>query len=59
MIYMYIHFSESLKKYYVVYVTATCWPVMFLTLLRDIAKRLFQNMQNIHLDKKCISEANS
>ena len=25
----------------------------------DIAKRQFQNMQNIHLDEKCISEANS
>ena len=30
-----------------------------LTLLRDVAKRKFQNMQNIHLDEKCISEANS
>ena len=36
-----------------------CIHFSFLTLLRDIAKRQFQNMQNIHLDEKCISEANS
>ena len=33
------------KKYYVVYVTSTCWLVTFLTLLSDVAKRQFQNMQ--------------
>ena len=46
-------------KYYIVYIMSTCWLRTFLMLLRDVAKRQFQNMQNIHLDEKCISEANS
>ena len=51
---------DEIGKYYVVYLTSTCWLVMFLTLLRDLAKRQFQNMQNkFHLDIKCVSEANS
>ena len=33
------------SKYCVVYVTSTCWLVTFLTLLSDVAKRQFQNMQ--------------
>ena len=57
--YFEIENSFNATKYYVVYVTSTCWLVTFLTLLRDVAKRQFQNMQNIHLDEKCISEANS
>ena len=48
------------EKNGVVYVMSTGWLVTFLTLLRDVAKRHFQNMQKkFHLDKKCISEANS
>ena len=35
---------NSYGKYYVVYVKSTCWLVT-LTLLRDVAKRQFQNMQ--------------
>ena len=51
---------RNIVKYYIVYVTSTCWLVMFLTLLSDVAKRQFQNMQNkFHLDIKCVSEANS
>ena len=48
------------EKYYVVYVKSTCWFVTFFTLLSDVAKRQFQNMQNkFHPDIKCVSEANS
>ena len=51
---------HEVSKYYIVYVTSTCWLVMFLMLLRDIAKRQFQNIQNkFHLDIKRVSEANS
>ena len=54
------HKLDEIGKYYVVYVTSTGWLVTFFTLLRDVAKRQFQNMQNkFHLDIKCISEANS
>ena len=52
--------TVELFKYYVVYVMSTCRLVMFLMLLRDVAQRQFQNMQNkFHLDRKCVSEANS
>ena len=33
------------QKNYVVYGTSACWLMTFLTLLRDVAKGQFQNMQ--------------
>ena len=35
---LWLHIIKEILKYYIVYVTSTCWLVT-LTLLRDIAKR--------------------
>ena len=39
-----MEFFVAYFKYYVVYVTSTCWLMTFLMLLRDVGKRKFQNM---------------